>query len=130
MVVTESGHGLAPGTDAYRVTQGYVLQRFMQACASRGEAPIKFNGSIFTVDATSSYDADYRRWGPPYWWQNTRLPYWTMLMSGDLDLMEPLFAMYLDALPLARERVHTYYGHAGAYFPETMYFWGTWNNDS
>jgi hypothetical protein len=130
MVVTESGGGIVPGSDAYRVTQGYLLQRYMQACAGRGAMPIKFNGSLFTVDATSAYDADYRRWGPCYWWQNTRLPYWTMPMSGDFDLMEPLFKMYMDALPLARERVRTYYGHAGAYFPEVMYFWGTWNNDN
>ncbi|MCK5804106.1 MAG: hypothetical protein KAI66_14820, partial [Lentisphaeria bacterium] len=130
LVVTEAGGGVVPGSDAYRVTQGYLLQRFINACSGRGGSPIKFNGSIFTVDATSAYDADYRKWGPCYWWQNTRLPYWTMPMSGDLDLMEPLFKMYMDALPLARERVQTYYGHAGAYFPETMYFWGTWNNDN
>ena len=30
------------------VTRGYVLQRFMTACAGRGGSPIKFNGSIFT----------------------------------------------------------------------------------
>lgn len=130
LVVTETGGGIVPGSDAYRVTQGYLLQRFINACAGRGGAPIQFNGSIFTVDATSAYDPDYRKWGPCYWWQNTRLPYWSMPMAGDLDLMEPLFRMYRDALPLARERVQTYYGHAGAYFPETMYFWGTWNNDN
>jgi hypothetical protein len=33
--------------------------------------------------------------------------------------------MYLDALPLARDRVRVYYGHEGACFPETMHFWGT-----
>ena len=32
------------------VTQGYVLQRFMNACSGRGGSPIKFNGSIFTVE--------------------------------------------------------------------------------
>ena len=35
---------------AAKVTQGYALQRFVSACAGRGGAPIKFNGSIFTVD--------------------------------------------------------------------------------
>lgn len=119
----------AEPSKAQAVNQGYALQRFMQACAGRGAFPIKFNGSLFTVDATSEFDADYRRWGGPYWWQNTRLPYFSMLRSGDFDLMDPLFDMYLAALPLARERVKTYYGHDGAYFPETMYFWGTWVND-
>ena len=115
--------------DGFVVSQGYILQRFINACGGRGNSPIKFNGSLFTVDM-SGYDADFRKWGPCYWWQNTRLPYWTMLMAGDFDLMQPLFDMYMNALPLARERVMTYYGHEGAYFPETMYFWGTWNNDN
>ena len=68
-----------------------------------GAYPIKFNGSIFTVDSPP-LDPDYRRWGGPYWWQNTRLPYWPMLASGDFDLMQPMFRMYRESLPLAAER--------------------------
>lgn len=119
--------------DVSPVTLGYVLQRFINACGGRGAYPIKFNGSIFTVDAVEDgqhYDADYRRWGGCYWFQNTRLPYWAMLYAGDFDLMQPLFRMYREALPLARERTRKYYGHGGAFFPETMYFWGTYNNDN
>jgi hypothetical protein len=115
------------------LTQGYILQRFINACGGRGAYPIKFNGSIFTVDAQEGdqrYDADYRRWGGCYWFQNTRLPYWSMLSAGDFDLLQPLFRMYADALPLGRERTRTYYGHDGVFFPETMYFWGTYNNDN
>ena len=84
---------------AEAVTRAYVLQRWVQACAGRGHFPIKFNGSLFTVDR--NYDADYRRWGGGYWWQNTRLIYWTMLANGDYDLMRPLFRMYREILPLA-----------------------------
>ena len=119
--------------DVSPLTRGYVLQRFINACGGRGAYPIKFNGSIFTVDAVDGgqqCDADYRRWGGCYWFQNTRLPYWVMLYAGDFDLMQPLFRMYRDALPLARERTQKYYGHAGAFFPETMCFWGTYNNDN
>ena len=120
------------------VSRAYQLQRYMNACAGRGNMPIKFNGSIFTVDMIRPakkgmddyYDADFRDWGPCYWWQNTRLPYWSMLYSGDFEMMKPLFKMYADALPLAKYRTQKYYGHEGAYFPETMYFWGTWNNDN
>ncbi len=118
---------LSHGGSTDEVTQGYALQRFVNACAGRGAFPIKFNGSILTVDAREGdnhYDADYRRWGGPYWFQNTRLPYWPMLAAGDYDMMLPLFRMYLAALPFATERCRTYYGHAGAFFPETMYFWG------
>jgi len=107
--------------------QGYALQRFINACGSRGAMPVKFNGSIFTVDTYG--DPDYRRWGGCYWWQNTRLPYGSMPAAGDYDLMEPLFRMYREALPLATRITRRYFDHDGAYFPETMYFWGTPCND-
>lgn len=117
--------------EAETVTRGYALQRFINACAGRGAYPIKFNGSIFTVDSREPdeyFDADYRRWGGEYWFQNTRLPHWAMLAAGDYDMMRPLFQMYLRALPLARERTRLYFGHGGAYFPETITFWGTYAN--
>jgi alpha-L-fucosidase 2 len=138
--------------EAELVGRGYALQRFIIACAARGAFPIKFNGSLFTVDAKevewsgpmngqppqpsdscpdprtpgTMLDADYRRWGGPYWHQNTRLPYWAMLASGDADFMGPFFRLYLDNLPLARFRCQKYFGHGGAFFPETMHFWGTY----
>ena len=118
---------------AFKISQGYALQRFISACAGRGAFPLKFNGSIFTVDSREPdevFDADYRRWGGPYWFQNTRLCYWPMLGSGDFEMMLPLFRMFLDALPLAKARNQIYYQHGGAYFPETMYFWGTYANDN
>jgi hypothetical protein len=107
------------------VTRGYVLQRFISACAGRGAFPIKFNGSIFTVDEDGAEGfADYRRWGPGYWWQNTRLPYMSMPAAGDFDLMQPFFDMYSGLLPLCRYRTKLYFGHGGAYFPECINFWG------
>jgi hypothetical protein len=116
------------------VTRGYALQRYMLACAGRGAYPIKFNGSLFTVDtyhrpgSAGGFDADFRRWGGPYWFQNTRLAYWPMLAAGDFDMMAPLFTLYADALPLRRAATQRYYGHEGAFFPETMNFWGTYTN--
>ncbi len=117
--------------DAETVTRGYTLQRWINACGGRGAYPIKFNGSIFTVDAQvgkEHFDSDYRQWGGMYWWQNTRLPYWSMPAAGDFDLMQPLWKMYLDALPMAEDKTRLYYKHGGAFFPETMYFWGTYGN--
>jgi len=117
--------------DASIVSRGYVLQRWINACGGRGAYPIKFNGSIFTVDAkigNEHYDGDYRRWGGMFWWQNTRLPYWSMLAAGDFDLMQPLFGMYKDVLGLCKDKTRIYYKHGGAFFPETMYFWGTNGN--
>jgi len=119
------------------INQGYALQRWINACGGRGAFPIKFNGSIFTVDGNQTdwqeksgetFDPDYRQWGENYWWQNTRLTYWSMPAAGDFDLMKPLFRMYMNALPMAKEITKRYYRHDGAFFPETMYFWGTANN--
>lgn len=132
---------VAGSPEAETVSQGYHWQRFLLACSSRGRFPAKFNGAIFTVDGTrallaagdhvpETYDADYRMWGGGYWFQNTRLLYWPMLPAGDLDLMAPFFRLYRDALPLAEARTRAYYGHGGAFFPETMTFWGTFLNEN
>ncbi len=109
--------------EASSVTRAYTLQRFIDACGSRGQFPVKFNGSIFTVDMGG--DPDDRRWGQGYWWQNSRLPYISMPMSGDFDLMKPLFRMYAeDIFPLCQYRTKKYFGFEGAYFAECMYPWG------
>jgi hypothetical protein len=78
----------------------------------------------------TGYDADFRDWGANYWFQNTRLPYYSMLYSGDFELIKPLFKMYTSALPLAKYRTQKYFSHEGAYFPETMTPWGTYANDN
>ena len=115
--------------DVYNITRGYALQRFINACAGRSSFPIKFNGSLFTTEGNDKgeWDADYRRWGGCYWWQNTRLPYWGMLNSGDFNLMRQLFNMYRNVLKIRKIATRKYYSHDGAFFPETMYFWGTYN---
>ena len=119
--------------EAFAVSQAYTLQRWVQACAGRGAYPIKFNGSLFTVDAVDAFwkfpegqyaGPDYMRWGGPYWFQNTRLIYWPMLASGDYDQMAPLFAMYRNMLPLLKERARRYFGHDGVHFSETTEIWG------
>lgn len=114
------------------VSKNYNLQRYINACSGRGNYPIKFNGSIFTVDTKNldnrfgGFDADYRQWGGPYWWQNTRLPYWSMLEAGDFDFMLPLFEMYRDILEIRKFATKTYYGHKGAFYIETMRHWGAY----
>jgi hypothetical protein len=114
------------GSDAFVVSRAYALQRYVTACAGRGKYPIKFNGSLFTVPAEGQPgDADFRRWGPGYWWQNTRLAYYPMCASGDFEMMEPLFRMYgRDLMPLCKFRTRRYLDHDGAYIPECIYFWG------
>ncbi len=124
-------HIHATGTpEAEIVSRAYALQRWIQAGAGRGKYPIKFNGSLFTLAGKDEgqWDADYRRWGGNYWFQNTRLSYWPMLYAGDYDQMEPFWKMYRDALPLLKDRTRKYYDHEGIFCPETMYFWGTYGN--
>jgi len=124
-LAAEAPAGGAP-EDPAQVSQMYQLQRYVTACAGRGAYPIKFNGSLFTVPpGPDESDPDYRRWGPGYWWQNTRLPYISLNASGDYDLQRPLFRMYAEQLlPLARHRTKLYLGHDGAYYPECIMFWG------
>lgn len=114
-----------------RLTQAYVLQRWVSACAGRGSYPIKFNGSIFTVEPAAAgqpWNPDWRRWGDCYWWQNTRLPYYPMLAAGDFDLMDGLFDFYASVVPACRARTKAYSGAKGVYFPETMTMFGAYSN--
>jgi alpha-L-fucosidase 2 len=125
---------------AKETTEGYVLQRFITACAGRGAYPIKFNGSLFVVEHASEtmgrgkqavkmpVTADYRAWGGQYWFQNTRAMYWPRLMAGDFDEMLPLFDMYRDMLHANAALVTKYYKHDGAYCAETGPFWGGFQN--
>jgi len=118
--------------EAAYVSQMYHLQRFITACAGRGAYPIKFNGTLFTVPpGGTERDPDFRRWGPGYWWQNTRLPYISLCASGDFDLQRPLFRMYGDRLlPLCKYRTRQYLGHDGAFYPECIMFWGAVFSDT
>ena len=112
-------------SDAFILSRAYLLQRYVSACAGRGQLAIKFNGSIFAVpEPERQGNADYRAWGPGYWWQNTREPYFSMPAAGDFDMMQPLFNQYFDMLPLCAGRVKKYFGHGGACYPECIYFWG------
>lgn len=112
--------------DAFHLTQMYHLQRHIFACAGRGEYPIRFNGSTFTIPHQGGPGGpDYRRWGNGLWWQNIRLPYHAMPAAGDADLMHPLFRTYLeDVLPVSIERTRLYSGLPGAFLPECVYPWG------
>jgi hypothetical protein len=130
---------LSGDEEAKKVTLGYTLQRFVSACAGRGAYPIKFNGSIFTMDwvkrekvngvnKETPMNADMRDWGGQYWFQNTRPMYWPMLQSGDFEMMRPLFRMYQDQLPGNAKAIKQFYGHDGAYFAETNPFYGSLPN--
>jgi hypothetical protein len=114
--------------NATNVTRGYLEQRYVEACQGRGQYPIKFNGGTFTFDHNGQ-NGDYRAWGPGYWNQNERLLYWPMLASGDFDMLLPFFNIYTNMLPLQMAATEKYYGHAGAFFPETFNIFGLYYGD-
>ncbi len=121
---------------AKTITQGYALERFVQACASRGAFPLLFNGSIFTMDMPAgtyafggprgaAANADQRDWGNlPIMWQNTRLPYWSMIARGDFDLMKPVFEAVFDSLEVSKARSQAWFKHDGAVMTEAMLWKG------
>jgi hypothetical protein len=116
---------------AMTVGKAHTLQRYMQACAGRSVFPIKFNGSIFTVEPKpmgKDGNPDWRRWGDCHWWQNVRMPYHAMQAAGDFDLMTPLFDTFERIRPFAEARAKLYHNAGGCYFAETMTVWGTYAN--
>ena len=113
--------------DAFNQSRTAAIGRFVNLVQATGSTPIHFNGGIFTYAANDSYtpfDLDYRTWGAPYWWQNTRFAYDPMLGDGDYDELLPLFDYYRDQLSLATYLVKSYYKHGGAKYYETSLTWG------
>ena len=121
------------GDTGQQINRSYALQSWMQACGGRGNYPIKFNGSIFTVDSKFTKpefdeNPDVRLWGGDYWWQNTRHMYHPMLKSGDFDLMKPMFEHYFRNLPIMKANARALFGAEGAISPETQTVFGTYSN--
>lgn len=122
--------------DADTVTRGWLNTRYVQAIAGRtANTPIRFNGSLFTPG--SATDPDFRLWNSFHQF-NQRFTYWSMLQSGDFDLMKPYFDQYRSSLDLAKARVAAFWGAPqvaepttvqtaatqGAMWPEVMGLWG------
>ena len=63
---------------------------------------------------------DDRLWGRRYTFQNQRLLYWPLLMSGDFDLLQPFFMYYARLLPVRKAITQAWFGHEGAYYRENI----------
>lgn len=118
--------GNNPDSTDWKIGRNYQLFRYMLGCNAFGEYPTKFNGGLFTVDpvftdASRNYTPDFRNWGGgTFTAQNQRLVYFSMLKSGDFELMKPQFDFYLRILKNAELRSEFYWGHKGACFTEQM----------
>jgi len=120
------------------VAQSYNVFRFLMACQSRGRIQAKFNGGLFTQPlrcnernkgrkvATQQEDGswltheDERDWGRRFTYQNQRLLYWPLLMSGDFELLQPFFNYYWNLLPIRKAITKAWFGHEGAYYRENI----------
>ena len=104
------------------VAQSYNVFRFLMACQSRGRIQTKFNGGLFTqpLRGRKLTHEDERDWGRRYTYQNQRLLYWPLLMSGDGDLMKPFFDYYWNLLPIRKAITKAWFGHEGAYYRENI----------
>ncbi len=121
------------------VAQSYNMFRFLMACQSRGRNQTKFNGGLFTQQlrvpadgkqnrpgATKHSDGflltheDDRLWGRRYTFQNQRLLYWPLFMSGDYEMMKPFFDYYSRLLPIRKAITKAWFDHEGAYYRENI----------
>jgi len=122
------------------VAQSYNVFRFLMACQSRGKVQAKFNGGLFTQpllykaksqvgrgmhaveqpNGTWFSHEDEREWGRRFTFQNQRLLYWPLLMSGDFDLMRPFFNYYWHLLPVRKAVTSAWFEHDGAYYRENI----------
>jgi hypothetical protein len=112
------------------LTARYAQTRYLQAIQAGTWVPIKFNGMLFTGQLppeTTSSGPSYRGWGSSNWWQNTRLAYWNMAASGDVDSLETIFTYYEQMAPFLRERTRAAFGHDGIYATETKTLFGAYD---
>ncbi len=108
------------------IGRNYQLFRYMLGCNAYGSYPTKFNGGLFTYDPElvtpqRTFSPDFRNWGGgTFTAQNQRLVYFSMLKSGDFELMKPQLDFYKRALKNAELRSKAYWGHNGACFTEQI----------
>ena len=120
----------AASAAAQAVTKTYAATRYVQAIQTRTWVPIKFNGELFTATLppeTASSGPSYRQWGANSWWQNTRLPYWSMAPAADFENFASLFEFFLQTLPFNSRRTQIYFNHSGIFYTETKTLFGSYS---
>ena len=94
--------------------------------------PITFNGMLFNANRANNSGTgeciDARTWGEMAFWQNTRLPYHSMVRAGDADRLETIFRYYNNMVPYVSARTQKLWGHSGIAFHETKWLFGAWSN--
>lgn len=116
------------------VTQAYILTKYQFACQQRSVFPSHFNGGIFNVAPEFAYyatdprgkhwTADYRFYGPNFWWQNTRFMYQLHLAQGNDDLLDSFFEFYFGNLSAFRSMAKRHFNANGIFMYETISHFG------
>lgn len=109
--------------DADYLENVYYVSQYLLAGASQGKFPYQFMSGAYR------WDGDRSKWGWGYWNFNTRAVYDSAYASNHIELTDPYFAMYRNALDRIKADTRRYYGVDGAKVPETMKWDGAGNND-
>jgi len=131
-----------------KITQAYILTRFMIACSGSGEMPLAFNGLIFNLmpgqnrhltfdtfcqtfaaqpagQPNLEINPDEKGWEECCTlWQNVRLPYASMLARGETEPIRRLFAYYRKFWAINRVKANAYYQAEGQYNTEITHSFG------
>lgn len=131
-----------------KITQAYILTRFMMACSGSGKMPIAFNGLIFNLmpglnrhltfdhfcqtfaglpvgEPNLEINPDEKGWEECCTlWQNVRLPYESMLARGETEPLRGLFAYYRKFWDINRAKAAVYYQVEGQYNTEITHSFG------
>ena len=110
-----------------QLTRQYAIWRYVQAIQTGTWVPLKFNGQLWATNLppeTTSSGPTFRQWGANSWWQNTRLPYWSMAPAGDFANLATICEFYLQTLPLVAARTQEYFGHVGVFYTEVKTLFG------
>lgn len=118
-------YGPAPSLSAI-----YTITRYLQAIQSRGTIfPIKFNGEAYVSTVNDHRGGpDERDWGSNNWFQNTRLPYGSMLLAGDADVFKVLMDYEMNQRVFLNQRSQLYWNHSGHWTPETATLFGAYDS--
>jgi len=102
---------------ADKVTKAWIAGRYLMAGQGRAENPIQFNGGLYGFENDSLMWHDYTQF-------NQRFAYWSLLESGDFDLMMPYFDMNFNSMPVDEARTKAIWNHDGFILPEHMILYG------
>jgi hypothetical protein len=147
-----------PTTSNPTLSPQYAIARYVNNIQSRTMWPIKFNGMLFGAErhnksCPGGIEGGVNKrllhlltrsllaclltflclqldgtWGNMEYWQNLRLPYWSMHAAGDFDSLETVFKYYKNMIAMVSARTMKYWNHTGIAFHETKNHFGAWSN--